>query len=155
MVKKRPISEFARELTNTFGDILRFTHITFTHKPDPLIGGTITLQQYIVLDILNCHAILKMKDIAKALRVSLPAVTGLINRLVKLKFVKRVYNKDDRRVIFIEITDLGKKTVKEVDKSRRRMVEKIYGNLSDSERKTYLKIIRKVRNILYEKHSTA
>ena len=81
----------------------------------------------------------------------MPAVTGLINRLFKMKMVKRLHATADRRVIYISLTSLGKKTLERIKESRRRVFEELFTDLSDEERSTYLAIVRKVKGIIYER----
>ena len=92
-----------------------------------------------------------MKDVAGALHVSLPAATGMVKRVVGMKMVKRVYDKNDRRVVFISLTELGVKTIVKAKLARKKIIEEIFGNLTDKERSFYLKIIQKIKNNLYEK----
>ena len=151
MSKNSNIISFSEELAQSITRIHRFSHFMLKAKADPFIKGTITFPQYVLLDFLASGPQQKMKDIAKALQISLPAATGLINRLVSLKTVKRIYDKSDRRVIYIAIIPLGDKMVENVKTVRKKIIEKMFAGLSDSERKTYLNIIHKVERNLYEK----
>lgn len=49
-----------------------------------------------------------MTDLGKRLSVSKPNITALVDRLVELDAVKRVFIENDRRIIYIELTDQGK-----------------------------------------------
>ena len=44
-----------------------------------------------------------------------PTTTGVVNRLVKKKYVKKVKNRKDRRVTHVFITDAGKEALTPVD----------------------------------------
>ncbi len=151
MSKKSSISYFAEELSKTISDIHRHFQATLKSQADPFLKGKITFPQYIALEFLGEAGAMKMKNIAKTLRITLPAATGLIDRLVSLKMVKRVLDENDRRVIFIIITPLGLKVVEKVRGARKNVIEKMFSILTDSERDTYLKIITKVRNAIHEK----
>ena len=52
---------------------------------------------------------LSISQIAGFIMVRSSTVTGVIDRLEKKKFVRRVRKSNDRRVIIIELTDAGKK----------------------------------------------
>lgn len=150
MIKKMSISQFFQELSHIITDIHRLSRNILAQSEDALLQGKITFPQYIVLSLLTSKN-LKMKDIAMALGVSLPAVTGIINRLVKLKMVERAYDSGDRRVIFIALTPRGTKATKLIEEARRRFIEEIFGELNDVERNTYLSILRKVKKVSHEK----
>lgn len=48
-----------------------------------------------------------MTDLGKMLYVSKPNITVLVNKLVELNMVKRIFDENDRRIIYIELTDIG------------------------------------------------
>ena len=151
MTRQSNLSRFAEELSQILPYLIRSSRLMQGQKSDPLTTGKITFPQYIALNVLDTDKPTKMKDIAKPLRISLPAVTGLINRLVRLKMVKRSYNRADRRVIYIELSALGKKTIEDVTLARKTMIEEFFSDLSNEEREIYLTIIRKVKKLVYEK----
>jgi len=51
-----------------------------------------------------------VKDIAAAVQLDPPAITGLVDRLVKEGMVERRVDPDDRRTTNIYLTDLGRDT---------------------------------------------
>lgn len=146
------LSQFSQELAQAIPHIARFSRALLSSKSDPLTEGKITLPQYLVLDLLDTGGSLKMKDIALALHISLPAVSGLIKRLVALAMVKRVYDEIDRRVVYVIITGRGKRTVEYVKSARKRIIHEMFSDLSERERVLYLRIIRKVKKSLYGKN---
>ena len=48
-----------------------------------------------------------MTDLGKMLYVSKPNITILVNKLVEFNMVKRMFDENDRRIIYIELTDIG------------------------------------------------
>jgi len=152
MVKKTQISKFSKELDQTIGYIHRLVSSVIKRRTDALMQGKITFPQHIALEILSVEKSLKMKAIAKALHTSLPAATGLVNRLVAIKMAERIYDVNDRRVIYIALTSRGKVTLERIRKTRRKAIEEIFGVLSEGERQTYLGILRKVKRTFHEKN---
>ncbi|MCF7894974.1 MAG: MarR family transcriptional regulator [Candidatus Omnitrophica bacterium] len=145
-MSNKTLSQFSKELTNTISYIQRLAHNMLKEKADAFIKGKITLPQYLVLDLIYQKKALKMKDIASQLKISLPAASGLIDRLVKLKMVKRVYDLKDRRVILIDLTKVGKETVEDIGRKRREIIQKIFSPLNQQERQVYLNILNKIKN---------
>jgi len=152
MTKNSQITKFSQELDQTIGYIHRLVSSVIKLRTDALMQGKITFPQHIALEILSVEKSLKMKAVAKALRVSLPAATGLINRLVVMKMVERVYDTNDRRVIHIILTPKGKETLERIRKTRRKAIEEIFGVLSQEERQTYLGILRKIKRTFHAKN---
>ena len=53
-----------------------------------------------------------MTELSQATGVSMPLMTGMADRLVKSKMVKRKRDHIDRRVIKMWLTDTGRETLK-------------------------------------------
>lgn len=147
-MEKTSLSQFSEELLRIMLTIHKGAN---RMRADFLTRGNITIPQYLVLDLLTSGGQAKMKKIAQGLGISLPAATGLIARLVSMSMVQRTHNVKDRRVIYITPTAKGKKTADEIKSKRRKTIEDIFGKLTEQERRTYLKILRKVEHILSPK----
>ena len=52
-----------------------------------------------------------LSEIAEELNFSKPSVTIMINKLIQLGLVKKAQSEDDKRVFYIELTDLGREIV--------------------------------------------
>ena len=119
-------------------------------QSNALVQGKITPAQYFVLDAINAQGALSMGQLAAELSVSLPAMSGIVNRLFNLKLVKRIYPVKDRRIIKIDITPRAKNLVKTIYAQRREAFEKVFGQLSGQDRAQYLHVVNKMHNILYK-----
>ena len=51
----------------------------------------------------------KMKEIGQYFNIKLSTLTSIIVKIERQKLVKRVNSKDDRRVVFLEVTNKGNK----------------------------------------------
>ena len=56
---------------------------------------------------LRCHGKNTMAEIARYLHLSPASLTTAVNVLVKKGYVSRSYSPNDRRVIFVDLTDAG------------------------------------------------
>ncbi len=50
-------------------------------------------------------------EIAQELNFSKPSVTTMVNKLIKQGFVKKVRSEQDKRVFYVELTDLGRELI--------------------------------------------
>ena len=116
------------------------------HQTPEFYRLKITMPQCIILEILNRAGELNMSGLARGMSVSTPAMTGIVTRLVRDGYVERVSDSDDRRVIKIKLTAKGRKTVDTLHAHRRRMIIKLFGVISQSEREEYLKILTRIRD---------
>lgn len=81
-----------------------------------------------------------MKSIAEYLRVELPSATSIIEKLVKLTYVKRQTNKDDRRLVLLHLTPKGEDLLTDAMKERSKNMEKILSYLSEKDREELSRI---------------
>lgn len=85
-----------------------------------------------------------MKELADLLRVTSPSATSFIDRLVKLKYVERLHDEENRRLVRLRMTDSGVKILKQKMTERRKIFAEILGQLPDSDQEALLQILRKV-----------
>jgi len=142
------LSDFSEEVASLIPKLVRGM---YKRQTDVLGKGKITIPQYVCMDLIGTRGPVMMKEIAVALDISLPAATGLVERLYITGFVKRIFEPTDRRIIRIVLTDKGKKAVKEVKEKRKTIIKDVFSHLSENEREQYLKILRKVVNWLNKK----
>jgi len=142
------LSDFSEEVASLIPTLVRGM---YKRQTDVLGKGKITIPQYVCMDLIGTRGPVMMKEIAVALDISLPAATGLVERLYITGFVKRIFEPTDRRIIRIVLTDKGKKAVKEVKEKRKTIIKDVFSHLSENEREQYLKILRKVVNWLNKK----
>ena len=84
----------------------------------------ITRPHISLLFILKSKGTCKMSSLGKVLCVSKPSVTVLVDKLVEFNMVKRILDENDRRVVYIEITDTGRDFLKECIESMKRVFRK-------------------------------
>ncbi|WP_404451123.1 MarR family transcriptional regulator [Virgibacillus necropolis] len=68
----------------------------------------LSMPQMKILMLLNNKGRLKVSEIATSMGASMSNMTGLLDRLEKEGFVKRVHSQEDRRTVYVE---LGEKTL--------------------------------------------
>ncbi|MFH0877478.1 MAG: MarR family transcriptional regulator [Candidatus Omnitrophota bacterium] len=147
-MKNVTIKSFARELVVLMPALMRGILKT---QSDAIARGEITMPQYLILDLLETHGGLIMTELAHSLNVSLPAASGMVDRLHALSQIRRCRDPKDRRIIKILLTPKGHRVVRKVRSQRIKAIEKTFGRLTEEERQSYLKIIKKVYHVLDKK----
>lgn len=69
--------------------------------------GKVSLPQVLLLMNLRRYGSIYMTEISRKMAYSTAAATGLVDRLEKLRYVKRIHVDGDRRKVFVEITGKG------------------------------------------------
>ena len=109
-----------------------------------LSRGEITLPQLWVLEYLSRHGSSPMNGLAQFLKISKPAATGLVDRLIAQGLVRREEDKHDRRVVRVRITAKGRRIISNIWKQKRNTLVKVFGQISPSDRTQYITILERV-----------
>jgi DNA-binding MarR family transcriptional regulator len=86
-----------------------------------------------------------MSRLAEALDVSLPNVTGLVDRMVENGLVERGRDDGDRRVVTVFATDAGRNTVEEIELLRRRQLGALLAQLNPAQQQRALETFTELR----------
>ncbi len=109
---------------------------------------SVTLVQFGVMHLLFDAGPSKMSSLAKILNVSMATTTGIVSRLVRMKYVMRLSDPNDRRIIKIGLTKKGFSLVEKVHAEKRATIISIFSKISPEDRATYLRILTNIRDIL-------
>ncbi len=106
----------------------------------------LTSSQYNILRILRGEGKpLPILEIADRTVTIVPGITGLIDRLEQAGLVQRDRCVQDRRVVYVAITEQGTKTLGELDKPVLALHKSLMGPLSQIELKDLNRLLEKVR----------
>ncbi len=107
---------------------------------------SVTLPQFDVLSELErAGDPLTMSQLSKELMVSNGNVTGVIDRLEKTGFVKRMRAEHDRRIQFIELTAKGRKEFNRMASRHERWVAELLSELSTTDMNQLQDLLLKAR----------
>ena len=87
-----------------------------------------------------------MSCIATLMDHSMPAATGLVQRLEKLGYVKRSADKEDRRKVLVQATTKGSRLVEGIRQEMAANLEKVMERLEPTEQRAWLDIYRKIND---------
>ncbi len=82
-----------------------------------------------------------MSSIARELKITVGSLTTSMNSLVKKQYVERNRSKEDRRVVFVRLTEKGQKAYLHHEEYHRRMVQTILERLDEDELSVLLKTL--------------
>jgi DNA-binding MarR family transcriptional regulator len=106
----------------------------------------LTPSQYNVLRILRGEGQpLPILEIASRTITVVPGITGLIDRLEKVGFVKRERCREDRRVIWVALTDKARRTLAAIDEPLDELHKQLIGHLTQAELRELIRLLEKAR----------
>jgi DNA-binding MarR family transcriptional regulator len=86
----------------------------------------------------------KPTAIARNFSITPASVTSQIDNLVKEGWLERIYNKDDKRVIEVTLTETGKRELPKEIKNLEVNNKKLFESLEINEQKTLLELLEKI-----------
>src|SRR5579871_5242503 len=108
--------------------------------------GLTSPTQYNILRILRGEGKpLPILEIASRTITIVPGITGLIDRLEKAGFVQRLRCDQDRRVIYVALTDQGMKILADLDEPLLALYRKLTGHMSQGDLKDLIRLLEKLR----------
>ncbi len=87
-----------------------------------------------------------MSHIAKKLGVSSGTATVTIDRLIEKSFVERIRDVEDRRQVFIKLSDKGNEVCSYINNLKHKLAENFFGLLSKEERALFLSVLSKLNS---------
>jgi DNA-binding MarR family transcriptional regulator len=108
--------------------------------------GELTIIPSVVLIMASGQKI-SMKDIAATFNVNNSTVTVYVDQLEKKGYITRVRSNEDRRQVFIEVTESGKDWIRRNKNISQEYIDKLLSKLSPEEQKTLVSLITKIVEI--------
>jgi DNA-binding MarR family transcriptional regulator len=105
---------------------------------------TLTFGQFAVLRILFREEPLAMGAIAERLNISLAGATGIIDRLVNQGVVERKRSREDRRVVWVGLSEAGRQRMMRLNEERRQQMQALLKPLQANEVDTLLGLLERI-----------
>lgn len=100
--------------------------------------------QAIILEKLAAEGPQKATDLADALYITSGAVTGLSDKLIMGGYANRNRAEDDRRVVYLEITEKGNDILETVRKQRKELIDTLFNGLPEADLHHLIRIYREI-----------
>ena len=94
-----------------------------------------------VIEAIGIREPKNMSTIARELSVTVGTLTIAMNSLVKKGYVERTRGQEDRRVVYISLSERGKKAYESHEKFHREMIQSMIEKLSQEEIETLVKAL--------------
>ena len=104
-----------------------------------------TVRQIAYLKTIDEQGEITFSRLAEVTRNSKPTITEMINRFVRMECVYREQCPDDGRILYIRLTDKGKKIAQAEHFALRKMIELMVNSLDEHEMDLLIGILQKVR----------
>lgn len=127
-------------LVNLFRDIMDIEQQAITNQE----FKDITNNDMHVIEAIGMDQPKNMSTIAKTLSVTVGTLTIAMNSLVKKGYVIRQRGKEDRRVVYISLSDKGKKAYVRHQEFHKEMIDNVIGQLQPEETEILIKTLTRL-----------
>lgn len=103
-----------------------------------------------VLMLLDQLGPLPMGRLATLVDVSLPSLTGIVDRMAEHGLVTRGSAEHDRRVVVIHVADKGRETLQELEQVRRDLMRRVLRAMNPGDQRLCLGTVRTMHRIVDE-----
>ncbi|HVW66158.1 MAG TPA: MarR family transcriptional regulator [Candidatus Peribacteraceae bacterium] len=128
--------------------ITRLLHQRMVHLRKGKGPSALNPMQIHALIIIKEHDGLTMKEFAQFLHVTSPSATSFANRLVRLKWIKRIADKKNRKLVRLRLTDAGTKVITTKMKEHTKVMRELFELLSGSDQEEFVRILANLHTAL-------
>lgn len=154
MAPKRKKMDTADQLTFETPDQLLLDSLILTHDAvlgafqEMLRGYDVSFTQYCVLSILAQAGEdgLRTQKLGERLLTRVPDITRLVDRLIKAGLVERDRSDQDKRVVFVSITESGLELLHEIQDPATELRAELFTNLTENEQIKMNDLLQKLRS---------
>jgi len=118
------------------------------HMEESKVITSFSFIQFITMNFVREEGTVSMKDIARIFSFTPSSATSLIHGLVQLGYLERIADKEDRRVIRLRTTALGRKKLSESENKAKKELKSVFLKLNDGDRNDMIRVLEKLSAIL-------
>lgn len=128
------------------GGMIKMIHFTFESRINEVLKkyDLTRAQCDIIMFLVHNDGEVSQRMIEKALHVSNPTVTGLLNRLECKQFIERKISKKDARFKYIVLTDKARYVVRDIMDQLDANEEQLFSFLDYEEREQLRELLKKI-----------
>ncbi|MDN4593542.1 MarR family winged helix-turn-helix transcriptional regulator [Polycladomyces subterraneus] len=115
---------------------------------DAALEDEITPQKFLLLNNLLRMKKCKVNDLAQEVKLSSGATTLALNRLEKEGLILRSRDEEDRRIVWVELSEEGRSLILRLVEKRHRVWEKMLSALTPEEEQEFFRLLEKMVNQL-------
>jgi len=102
-----------------------------------------TARQIVYIDTINRLDNPNLGEIAKALKLSKPSVTAIVDKLASKGYIKKFQSDEDRRSFHVHLSTKGKNLVKMHGETHNKLADMLHKNLDSNDLKKLVTILNK------------
>ena len=106
--------------------------------------SSLTVRQIAYLKTIDGQGVVTFSRLAEITNNSKPTITEMVNRFEQMECVSRERSPDDGRVLFIRLTEKGRRIAHAEQAALRQIVKRILDSLDENEQELLIRLLEKV-----------
>lgn len=131
-------------ITDVLVALRRVIRATDLHSRDLARSSGLTSPQLLLLQTIKAKGSVTAGELAHEMSLSQATVTSILDRMEARKYVTRKKSTEDKRKVFIRITDLGKLTIRNAPVPLQENFVKQFRSLEDWEQNLIISALQRV-----------
>ncbi|RKQ28798.1 MarR family winged helix-turn-helix transcriptional regulator [Oceanobacillus halophilus] len=107
-------------------------------------GHGMRTSDFAILEALYHKGKQTIKQISEAVLINTGSITYVIDKLEKKGLLEREPCKDDRRVVYIQLTDKGKKLMAEIFPLHQKVIEEVFEDVNEEEKEIVIDVLKRI-----------
>jgi len=108
-------------------------------------GNDITPQNVYLLELCDLNNGVTIKQLSEGMGLDSSAVSTLVARMEKKSLIKRVHGVEDRRTVFVQLTNEGDRLKRKINDKANILTEALNSNITAEESKALHSIVTKMK----------
>ena len=113
-------------------------------------GNDLTNDQHYMLRYINRSGTCTSSELADVFEVKKSAITAIINRLWEKGLIQRTRDENDRRVVYLTLTEKGTDLFNKMEERIHKLVESLITKFDETEIKQFLETYEKINQVLMD-----
>ncbi len=114
------------------------------------ISSDLTNDQHYTLRYMHKVGTCTSSELAEVFNVKKSAITAMINRMWEKGFIERTRDDNDRRVVYLTLTDKGNELFLKTEQRIHKLVESLITKFEQTEIEQFIKTFEKLNQLLQE-----
>lgn len=112
------------------------------------LPNDITSEQMFILRYLKHNTFVSSSELADLLCVEKSTISSIINRMVNKGYVERVPSQEDRRVVYLQLTEGGKQQYEGIEHIIYNIIEPYISKIGEQKAFEYIEVLEHITQVL-------
>ncbi|CDF58832.1 MarR family transcriptional regulator [Thermobrachium celere] len=134
-------------LVELFNDILMIEQQALRSKD----FNDLSITEIHTIEAIGMYGDKTMSEVAEKLNITVGTLTVAVNNLEKKGYVERRRSEEDRRIVYVHLTNKGKLAYRMHEKFHSAMINEVVEGLTDEEEKILISSLEKLNNFFKQR----